>query len=150
MDTARSLSVAQVAPGVTFPLRLAVLRRVPTDAEVSGNAGSHAHFVVRDGGVVVATGVVVKKEPPDGGPAPGFSWWLMGMAVDPSYRRQGCGSLILAAVLEHVSKHRGRHVWCHARIGAIEFYRRHGFVERGSYRDDPVAGRQIMMHLRLS
>jgi GNAT superfamily N-acetyltransferase len=50
------------------------------------------------------------------------------MSVVESERSRGIGGEILAALIAHAAKHDpGGIAWCHARLAAERFYRRHGF-----------------------
>jgi len=50
-------------------------------------------------------------------------------AVLPEYRNQGVASALLNAVLSDAGK--GEKIYLHAQEGALDFYRRHGFVAEG-------------------
>lgn len=58
------------------------------------------------------------------------------MAVLPSWRRQGVGSLILKALLQIADDQGHLHPWLKAQTSAIGFYRRHGFVPVGEIFDE--------------
>jgi GNAT superfamily N-acetyltransferase len=120
--------IERVEPEATFALRRAVLDREPT-ADEGG-----AHFVVRHGSDVVATGTVRERE---------RGWQVRGMAVVESMRGRGLGTAVLDAVLAHVADNGGGTVWCHARVAAVSLYERAGFVAVGEPRVDDVAGEQV-------
>ena len=67
----------------------------------------------------------------DQSPAGRAAWRVRGMATRPDQRGSGIGGLVLAALLDHVRTEGGRLVWCSARLGALTFYVRAGFVSRG-------------------
>jgi GNAT superfamily N-acetyltransferase len=58
------------------------------------------------------------------------------MATRADARSQGYGRAVLDVLLAHAVAHGGVVVWCHARVGALEFYRRAGFGEVGELFDD--------------
>jgi len=54
------------------------------------------------------------------------------VAVDPSAQNMGIGSMMLNYVTDFAKVECGRRIWCNARISAIPFYLKHGFVQTGS------------------
>ena len=70
---------------------------------------------------------------------PGRSAWrVRGMATRPDHRGSGIGTLVLAALLDHVRSQGGGLVWCTARLGALTFYERGGV--RHPRRSEPCRG----------
>ena len=70
------------------------------------------------------------------------------MATEPECRGTGLGTAVLEAILDHVSCLGHGLVWCHARVPAVGFYERAGFVTRGEQWDEPLIGPHIVMLLR--
>jgi len=145
-----TVRVEQVAADVTFPLRQRVLRPHETIDQMAlpgDQAPGTAHFAAIDDdsdSEVVGTASVRCQAPPwptGGGP----NWRLRGMATAEGRRSEGIGALVLAAVFEHVRSHGGGLLWCNARIPAVEFYRRAGFVTRGQGWVEPAIGPHIAM-----
>ncbi|HEX3065128.1 MAG TPA: GNAT family N-acetyltransferase [Dongiaceae bacterium] len=57
-----------------------------------------------------------------------IAWFVRGISVVEGQRSQGIGGQILCALIAYaVSRDPGGLAWCHARIPAESFYRRHGF-----------------------
>jgi GNAT superfamily N-acetyltransferase len=57
-----------------------------------------------------------------------IAWFVRGMSVVEGYRSSGIGGQILEALLAYAAgSDPGGLAWCHARIPAESFYRRHGF-----------------------
>jgi len=54
------------------------------------------------------------------------------VAVDPSAQNMGIGSMMLNYVTDFAKVEHGKRIWCNARISAIPFYLKHGFVQTGS------------------
>ena len=140
---------------VVRPLRRAVLRpdQPPEEARYQGDddpRSAHAavrHIATRDSEhrtEVDAVGTVV-PEPPPWEPERIDGWRLRGMATRPGARRRGLGSLVLAALLDHVAAHGGGLVWCNARVPAQGLYRRAGFMPRGGVFDIPGIGPHVHM-----
>jgi len=72
-------------------------------------------------------------------------WRLRGMATAPEVRGWGVGADLVTRVLEHARAQQGRVLWCTARIPAVGFYQRQGFVTRGGTWEEPVIGTHIHM-----
>jgi len=148
--TRRSMSVAiqRVTAAQTFPLRQRVLRPRDTVDELSSpNADDvdTAHFAAVEDGDVIGAGSVRRETAPWATRPPERSWRIRGMATTEGRRSQGIGAAVLDAVLDHVACHGGGLVWCNARLGAVAFYERGGFVTRGQRWDDPTIGPHIAM-----
>jgi GNAT superfamily N-acetyltransferase len=91
----------------------------------------------------MAAGTVLSAPPPWSSQITG--WRIRGMATVESARGQGLGRLVLDALLEHVARHGGGVVWCHARVRAADFYHRAGFEARGVPFDLPGIGPHLCM-----
>jgi GNAT superfamily N-acetyltransferase len=142
------VQVQRVEAAVTRPLRRRVLRPHETldQLVLQGDDDPDAgHFAVIEGDEVVATGSVRRERPP--WPAEGPAWRLRGMATTEDRRRRGLGGAVLAAAIAHVGDHGGGLVWCNARLPAVPFYQRAGFVTRGDRWEDPLIGPHIAMEL---
>jgi predicted GNAT family N-acyltransferase len=53
------------------------------------------------------------------------------MATVAGRRGHGVGAAVVTRALTEIAHRGGRLVWCEARIGAVDFYRRHGFLVDG-------------------
>lgn len=129
------------------PLRRTVLRAGREDLPL--RSGSDAFFLgVYDGERLVSTGNI-HAEAPEWNPAV-VGWRIHGMATDEAYRGRGAGALILGGLIDHARTAGATLVWCHARVGAREFYRRHGFTEYGDEWFEPAPyGPHVAMQLHL-
>lgn len=76
-------------------------------------------------------------------------WRLRGMAVDEGMQGRGVGrALVLEAIAS--AKHGGAgRLWCNARVSAMGFYKRLGFVTAGDEFDIPVIGPHYVMWVGL-
>jgi ribosomal protein S18 acetylase RimI-like enzyme len=144
--------VALVDAEVTHPLRLTVLRpgmgpesvRFPGDDHpLAAHAAASLTVGEHPGPQVVAVGSVY-PDPPPWEPERPRAWRIRGMATRPAVRSRGLGRAVLDALMAHAAAHGGEVIWCHARIGALDFYRRAGFVAVGSTFDDGVAMHRSM------
>ncbi len=67
------------------------------------------------------------------------------MATASDWRGRGAGSAVLAAVFDHVAASGGGLLWCNARLGAVDFYKRAGMATTGEPWEEPVIGPHIAM-----
>jgi predicted GNAT family N-acyltransferase len=134
-----SVAVEEVAAGVTYPLRGAVLR-VGRPVEIPGDddpATIHLAARTPEGQVVG----VVRFHPNRCPWRPGAraAWQLRGMATDPAVRGTGAGRAVVVEGLTRVARLGGDLVWCDARAAATGFYERLGFrVASEPYDISPV------------
>ncbi|MGZ4113898.1 MAG: GNAT family N-acetyltransferase [Actinomycetota bacterium] len=77
------------------------------------------------------------------------AWRIRGMAVDDDLRDRGIGGALLERCIEHARSSGGTLVWCNARIRAVPFYERHGFVTEGEPFDVEVIGPHVRMRRTL-
>jgi GNAT superfamily N-acetyltransferase len=68
------------------------------------------------------------RQPPRLGPE---VWRLRGMATTPEVRGAGHGRALLEACFDHIRARGGDLLWCNARVVALGFYERLGFVAEG-------------------
>jgi GNAT superfamily N-acetyltransferase len=125
---ARSVDVALV-----HPLRMEVLRpgRPPGSSVYAGDDDPRAcHVAVVVDDAVVSVGTVF-PDTPTWEPGRADAWRVRGMATRQALRGRRLGHAVLSALIEHARANGGRFLWCEARIGAIAFYERSGFVTEG-------------------
>ena len=67
------------------------------------------------------------------------------MATAEDRRREGVGTALLDAVIDHVRRCGGGLLWCNARTPAVSFYEGAGFATRGESWDVPDIGPHIAM-----
>jgi GNAT superfamily N-acetyltransferase len=87
----------------------------------------------------------VLREPPPGFSGSGSAWRVRGMAARADVRGCGFGAKVLDALIAHVLVHGGDLVWCTARVPAVGFYERFGFVAQGGPRDVRGLGPHLFM-----
>jgi predicted GNAT family N-acyltransferase len=120
--------VEEVAAGVTYPLRGAVLR-AGRPVEITGDddpATFHLAARTAEGQVV---GVVrFHPQPCPWRPDARAAWQLRGMATDPAVRGTGVGRILVTDGLARVAAEGGDLVWCDARAVASGFYELMGFT----------------------
>jgi predicted GNAT family N-acyltransferase len=139
------VTVDEVAPEITYPLRAAVLR--PDGGEITW-AGvedpATFHLAARTDERVVG---VVRFSPAacPWRPEARSPWQLRGMATDPAVRGTGAGRLLVDDGLARVAARGGDLVWCDARVAAAGFYERMGFTVVTEPFDKPGIGPHVGM-----
>jgi GNAT superfamily N-acetyltransferase len=135
---ASRVQVAVVAREVVRDLQWQVLRGGPRpadDSELGPGALTSFSIAARagDGDVVGAATFFLEPSACAGLPDidPSAHWRLRGMATDPALQGLGVGARVLEAGLAEVAARGGRVVWCNARVAALSFYVRQGFVVTG-------------------
>lgn len=142
--------VGPIAAQETWPLRRRVLRpRQDGDAVVLGGdedpRALHVGARDEDGAIVgIAT---ISPQPPPWAPNDTGAWRVRGMATAEGRRGRGIGARVLAAAVDHARAQGAVLVWCNAREGALDFYRRAGFTEAAERYVDPVLGPHVPMRL---
>lgn len=58
------------------------------------------------------------------------AWQLRSMAVDPDHRGEGVGRAVLAGAVEVADARGAALLWCHARVSAVGFWEREGWLAR--------------------
>lgn len=77
------------------------------------------------------------------------AWQLRGMATLPEVRGQGAGRALLQACMEAARAEGGTLLWCNARTGALDFYRKYGLTVVGEEFDIPTVGPHFRMRISL-
>jgi predicted N-acetyltransferase YhbS len=111
----------------TYPLWRDVLREGRPVARLQDPEGTF-HLAARtaDGHIV---GVVrFSPAPCPWRPEARAPWQLRGMATAATVRRTGAGRALVAEGLARIAANGGDLVWCDARLAAVGFYERMGFV----------------------
>lgn len=98
------------------------------------------HVVVTLNGRVVGC-ASVHLSSCDGAPA----WQLRGMATDPAVRGAGIGRAMLEFVERSLHQSNTLQMWCNARVSAILFYEKFGWVVVSDAFDIPNAGPHVKM-----
>ena len=126
------MRVVEVQLEATFDLRRRVLRAHAPDAPVSNPQDAVPgafHLAVLDGGTVVAVGSF--------SPTGEGAVRLRGMAVEPSRQSEGLGGLLLDTAVDRLAGAGDvTLLWANARLPALAFYERHGFVAVGDVFDE--------------
>lgn len=153
--------VRAVARDATIPLRHTVLRpSAPIDdvhfATDHAVGTHHAGAFLDD--ELVSIGTISPEDrdtlAPGGAAATladdlGAAWRLRGMATASWARSRGAGASVLAYCVRHAAEHGGRVLWCNARIAAVSFYERGGWVAVSDEFDLTDLGPHVVMERRI-
>jgi len=122
--------------------------------EGDDSPGTGFYAALAESGTVVSVARIAPAAPPfspleiaaDGrGAERSASWRLRGMATREDVRSLGIGAAVLDRVVRHVADHGGGLLWCNARLAAVPFYRRAGFVTHGETWEEPQIGPHVVM-----
>jgi GNAT superfamily N-acetyltransferase len=131
----------------TIPLRLRVLRPGGTEADChfpSDDVPGAFHVGTFHEEQCVAVGSFSAEAHADL-PAQ-RPYRLRGMASAPEVRGRGAGRVLLDHAVELLGQRGCDVLWCNARVAAIPFYERMGFIGMGPLFDIPGIGPHQMMH----
>lgn len=135
------VQIVEIIAGETHPLRRSVLRDGTKSDQVTFDGDDESttfHLGVLDGGSLVAISTWMERRYPDLPALTGYQ--LRGMAIDPTHRSGGIGSLLLGGGLDRCRSQAVELVWARARLSALGFYERHGFETRGPEYIDLTTG----------
>ena len=112
------------------------------DVGFEGDA-TGTHFAAFDAASAIVGVVSLISEAPDESGA--SRWRLRGMATDPDRQGQGVGRALMIGLLDFVARSGGGALWCNARLHAVGFYERFGFVVAGEVFEEPEIGSHVRM-----
>ena len=117
----------------TWPLRLKVLRKGST-APSCPFPGDDAEGAFHLGAFIEGRCISIASFLPDRNEElPGKNQFrLRGMATDPEFQGKGAGGKLIAFSIEALRSREADLIWCNARIGAVRFYERMGFLKIGN------------------
>jgi GNAT superfamily N-acetyltransferase len=144
------LAIRFISAPETWPLRLAVLRpnRPPETAHFPGDdLPTTKHFGAFRHEELVGIASLFSAEMP--GHRSATALQLRGMATVPEARRQGVGRALVRACLEYACAQHADILWMNARLAAVPFYRKLGFVISGEKFGIPDVGPHFRMWQRL-
>ena len=134
----------------TYPLRRSVLHPDQTGAELaypSDGAAAALHVGAVSSGNIVGVGSIWPSALPQSIYA--GAWRIVGMAVEPGYRKRGIGSELLNHLLAHAAAQNGELAWCNSREEAVALYASAGFATTASSESADRSRRRVRMTCRL-
>ncbi len=138
------LQVREVSAEAVLPIRQKVLRPgKPINAcnfEPDLLASSH-HFMLFEDEKEIAIASYFKEQHDQFEEE--IQYRLRGMAVLPNYHKQGYGKKLLKESLKKLPPR--NLLWFNARVKAVDFYKKQGFLPRGQEFEIPGVGLHILM-----
>lgn len=107
------------------------------------------HFAVKDGSTIVGCATYMNWPSPAHHGEPAMR--LRGMAVDAEYQGLGVGRRLLEVSMVRLAVLEPEHdiLWCNARVHAIDFYEKLGFVTHGDEFEVAGIGPHVVMWRKL-
>ena len=145
----RDIEVRLISAAEAWPLRQSVLRpgrplemaQYPEDHTLTTR-----HFGAFRGARLLGIATLLRMEMPEQPGVPALQ--LRGMATAPEVRGEGFGRALILACLTFARENGVPLLWCNARTGAVEFYRKLGFEIVGDEFIVPDVGPHFRMWLR--
>jgi len=117
------IAIEQIRHELTWKLRQKVLYpdQKLYEMELDEDADGY-HFGAFQNNQLIAIVSLFKK---------GDDYQFRKFAVEPSVQKMGIGSSMLNYITDFVINEGGARLWCNARLSAIPFYIKHGFLPTG-------------------
>ena len=117
------ISIEQITPELTWRLRRDVLYPNQKLFEMEMDQDTYGtHFGAFNG--IKLAGVVSLFQN-------GTDFQFRKLVIDPAEQRMGTGSQLLQYITIYAQENGGTRIWCNARLSAIGFYLKAGFVQTG-------------------
>ncbi len=149
---ATGFQVCIIAPQQTHVLRHTVLRPHQTLAEMiydrdeePGTIHLGAIQTTDDGSNHVFGCVTLNFDAPMPGQPEQGDVQLRAMAVDKASQGLGVGRALVEQAFVEAAERGGRRIWCNARVRAMGFYQRLGFIAHGQEFQIPIIGPHYVM-----
>ncbi len=119
------ISIEQIRPQLTWKLRQEVLYpdKKITEMEMDEDADG-VHFAAFKDNKLVGVVSLFQR---------GSDFQFRKFAVEPSAQKTGIGTQVLQHIIDYALQNGGSRIWCNARLSAINFYLRSGFVHTGHF-----------------
>lgn len=143
------IQVYRIDVATTYPLRISVLRNgIAKDYQFVGDNDKetfHVGAFLNEQCIGIAS--CMKKE--NLLFEVGFQYQLRGMAVEPLMQGKGVGKAIVEKTLVFLEERKCAIVWCNARLKAVDFYKKMGFLVVGEKFMIPKVGLHYLMYKKL-
>lgn len=145
--------IQEIKPHELLAVRQAVLRQgLPLEDSIFDGdyANSSAHFGAYAHGELIGCASLVANYTAklEEGASPMMQ--LRGMAVLPEYRSKGVGTQLLKAAEKHACLKKINILWFNARIKAVAFYERNGYLKNGTSYEIEGVGTHYFMFKKLT
>jgi len=138
------INIQQITPEEALIVRAPVLRKnqPPEWAKMSEDSNINTfHIGAIINNEIVGTATIY----PENRDENQNEWRLRGMAVLDEYQSNGIGEKLLDDCFKLILSKGGQLLWCNARIGAIQFYKKCGFTICSDEFDIPNIGPHFAM-----
>jgi len=78
-----------------------------------------------------------------------YQFKLRGMATLPDYQGRGLSQALLRTAFPVIKQNQCTLLWCNARVSAMGFYTKVGFIPYGEPFDVPQIGKHILMSIKI-
>jgi GNAT superfamily N-acetyltransferase len=117
------ISIEQIRPELTWRLRQRILYPESKLYEMAMDEDNHGyHFGAFKDNELVGVVSLFQK---------GTDFQFRKFAVDASVQNMGIGKTLLNYIVDFAVSEGAERIWCNARVTAIGFYLRYGFVQTG-------------------
>jgi GNAT superfamily N-acetyltransferase len=142
--------VVEVSTEQVLLLRHRVLRvGLPLEAAHFPLDSESLHWAYLDNNGKVLSVATAHKEPHSLGRMAVDPWRLRGMATEEAFQGLGYGQEVLKRLLTDLKQKSADLLWCNARVAAIPFYERNGFLVESEVFEIPTAGFHKVMSICL-
>jgi predicted GNAT family N-acyltransferase len=143
------MEVRRISPRETYPLRFKVLWPHKHKEEWCSMEGDDApeafHLgVFTEDNKLISVGSFLQDVHPEFSGDNQFR--LRAMATDPDYSGKGSGSLLLNEAFVILNQKHVQMLWCDARLKAVPFYEKLGFIRIGETYEKPNIGPHYLMY----
>ncbi|MFM1807564.1 MAG: hypothetical protein RLZZ242_289 [Bacteroidota bacterium] len=147
------VAIRKIEPQLLLPVRHAVLRPgYPIEACVfDGDYAPHSvHFGAYQEEQLIGCASLVVNYTPKLEVESTAIMQLRGMAVLDPFRNSGVGALLLRAAEDHARTKNIHTIWFNARIKAVSFYERNGYLKQGDPYEIEGVGTHFFMFKTLT
>ena len=142
------IQIREISAEETYPVRLEVLRKnIPLPYVFNGDNDSETfHLGAFENEKLIAVSSYMKAENEN---FKGTQYQLRGMATLQNYQGKGAGKLMIEKAISILKLKKTAILWCNARIAAVKFYEKQGFIIFGEKFDVPYIGDHYVMNVKI-
>ena len=142
------IQVREISASQAYNIRKDVLRRnIALTEKIKGDFDDNTiHLGVFINNVLVSVATFLQN---DYELFNGLQYRLAGMATRDDFQKQGLGRQLILKSEKILKDKKVAVVWCNARVVALDFYRKLGFVTKGDEFDIPLIGGHYIMYKEL-
>lgn len=143
------IEIKKISTKDTYPIRLEVLRNnIPLPYKFNGDLDTETfHLGAFKNGKLIAVSSFMKSENSN---FKGTQYQLRGMATLQEYQGYGAGKQLLLRAEDILKSLNIECLWCNARVIALNFYKKQGFLSFGEEFDIPLIGGHFVLYKYLN